>query len=460
MAYRRLQPDDDEKGEYFAHNKVYDSAARFTSVACAVIVAVFDVLALGNVVKSPSVPFLVAIVLEIVLGFSVAIFFTGVFNKKFNFTFALVSVCICLVVIAAPVIYRKEYAEFITPAYKLTDKEQTEKAGITSVETAEKQYRRDSLAIARGMAAEIKAVTHKISKEKRVIPAKWKPEYQEAVANNRRVSQKITVAVSEIKADYNNRLLAIGETYSKITGTAITDRHSEISGLIRQDSVGLASYNAAIRRREASFIALTCVFIILRIACIAYSCFFVAKTNTYKVFVGRTGTFDTGKVAEITDAIGDWWDQKLQSVANRIRPKNMVQGLERRMDIGGVSSLIVTNNTDSNNSPYRYELTGSTPVATTNNDDNRHELGFHYAGKDQVVLVGEKDLAADILRRRNNADFGNLKKQNGDVATIRQRINERFATLSEWQKSGLLSDKMVEKITGHKMNYEKKYNNG
>jgi hypothetical protein len=457
MAYRRLQPDDEIKGDYFAHNKVYDSAARFTSVACAVIVAVFDVLALGNVVKSPAVPFLVAIVLEIVLGFSVAIFFTGVFNKKFNFTFALVSVCICLVVIAAPVIYRKEYAEFITPAYKLTDKEQTEKAGITSVETAEKQYRRDSLAIARGMAAEIKAVTHKISKEKRVIPAKWKPEYQEAVSNNRRVSSKITAAVSEIKADYNNRLLEIGETYSKITGSAITDRHSEISGLIRQDSIGLASYNAAIRRRETSFIALTCVFILLRIVCIAYSCFFVVKTNTYKVFVGRTGTFDTGKVAEITDAIGDWWDQKLQSVANRIRPKNMVQGLERRMDIGGVSSLIVTNNTDSNNSPYRYELTGSTPVATTNNDDNRHELGFHYAGKDQVVLVGEKDLAADILRRRNNADFGNLKKQNGDVATIRQRINERFATLSEWQKSGLLSDKMVEKISGHKMNYEKKY---
>jgi hypothetical protein len=457
MAYRRLQPDDEIKGDYFAHNKVYDSAARFTSVACAVIVAVFDVLALGNVVKSPAVPFLVAIVLEIVLGFSVAIFFTGVFNKKFNFTFALVSVCICLVVIAAPVIYRKEYAEFITPAYQLTDKEQTEKAGQTSVDIAEKQYRRDSLAIARGMAAEIKAVTHKISKEKRVIPAKWKPEYQEAVANNRRVSQKITEAVSEVKADYNNRLLAIGETYSKITGTAITDRHSEISGLIRQDSIGLASYNAAIRRRETSFIALTCVFIILRIVCIAYSCFFVTKTNTYKVFVGRTGTFDTGKVAEITDAIGDWWDQKLQSVANRIRPKNMVQGLERRMDIGGVSSLIVTNNTSGNNSPYRYELTGSTPVATTNNEDNRHELGFHYAGKDQVVMVGEKDLEADILRRRNNADFGNLKNQNGDVATIRQRINDRFTTLSEWQKSGLLSDKMVAKISGHKMNYEKKY---
>ena len=113
MAYRRLQPDDEVKGDYFAHNKVYDSAARFTSVACAVIVAVFDVLALGNVVKSPAVPFLVAIVLEIVLGFSLAIFFTGVFNKKFNFVFALVSVCICLVVIAAPVIYRKEYAEFI-----------------------------------------------------------------------------------------------------------------------------------------------------------------------------------------------------------------------------------------------------------------------------------------------------------------------------------------------------------
>jgi ATP/ADP translocase len=82
MAYRRLQPDDEIKGDYFAHNKVYDSAARFTSVACAVIVAVFDVLALGNVVKSPAVPFLVAIVLEIVLGFSVAIFFTGVFNKE------------------------------------------------------------------------------------------------------------------------------------------------------------------------------------------------------------------------------------------------------------------------------------------------------------------------------------------------------------------------------------------
>jgi hypothetical protein len=104
------------------------------------------------------------------------------------------------VVIAAPVIYRKEYAEFITPAYQLTDKEQTEKAGQTSVDIAEKQYRRDSLAIARGMAAEIKAVTHKIGKEKRVIPAKWKPEYQEAVANNRRVSNKITAAVSEIKA--------------------------------------------------------------------------------------------------------------------------------------------------------------------------------------------------------------------------------------------------------------------
>jgi hypothetical protein len=457
MAYRRLQPDDEIKGDYFAHNKVYDSAARFTSVACAVIVAVFDVLALGNVVKSPAVPFLVAIVLEIVLGFSVAIFFTGVFNKKFNFTFALVSVCICLVVIAAPVIYRKEYAEFITPAYQLTDKEQTEKAGQTSVDIAEKQYRRDSLAIARGMAAEIKAVTHKISKEKRVIPAKWKPEYQEAVANNRRVSQKITEAVSEVKADYNNRLLAIGETYSKITGTAITDRHSEISGLIRQDSIGLASYNAAIRRRETSFIALTCVFIILRIVCIAYSCFFVTKTNTYKVFVGRTGTFDTGKVAEITDAIGDWWDQKLQSVANRIRPKNMVQGLERRMDIGGVSSLIVTNNTSGNNSPYRYELTGSTPVATTNNEDNRHELGFHYAGKDQVVMVGEKDLEADILRRRNNADFGNLKNQNGDVATIRQRINDRFDEIESWEASGLLSEKMVMKIRDHKMNYQNKY---
>jgi len=48
MAYRRLQPDNDEKGEYFAHNKVYDSAARFTSVACAIVVAVFDVLAQGS----------------------------------------------------------------------------------------------------------------------------------------------------------------------------------------------------------------------------------------------------------------------------------------------------------------------------------------------------------------------------------------------------------------------------
>lgn len=456
MAYRRLQPDDEVKGDYFAHNKVYDSAARFTSVACAVIVAVFDVLALGNVVKSPAVPFLVAIVLEIVLGFSVAIFFTGVFNKKFNFVFALVSACICLVVIAAPVIYRKEYAEFITPVYKLTDKEQTEKAGQTSVETAEKQYRRDSLAIARGMAAEIKAVTYKMGKEKRVIPAKWKPEYQEAVANNRKVSSKITVAVSEIKADYNNRLLQIGETYSKITGTAITDRHSEISGLIRQDSVGLASYNAAIRRRETSFIALTCVFILLRIVCIAYSCFFVTMTNTYKVFVGRTGTFDTGKVAEITDAIGDWWEQKLQSVANSIRPKNAVPGMERRMDVGGVSSLIVTNNTGAN-AAYRYELKSNTPVATTNNEDNRHELGFHYAGKDQVIMVGEKDLEADTLRRRNNADFGNLKKENGDLSTIRQRINDRFEKLASWEASGLLSEKMVSKIRDHKINYQNKY---
>lgn len=457
MAYRRLQPDDEIKGDYFAHNKVYDSAARFTSVACAVIVAVFDVLALGNVVKSPAVPFLVAIVLEIVLGFSVAIFFTGVFKKKFNFVFALVSACICLVVIAAPVIYRKEYAEFITPAYKLTDKEQTEKAGITSVETAEKQYRRDSLAIARGMAAEIKAVTHKIGKEKRVIPAKWKPEYQEAVANNRRVANKITAAVSEIKAHYNNRLLQIGETYSKITGSAITDRHSEISGLIRQDSVGLASYNAAIRRRETSFIALTCVFILLRIVCIAYSCFFVVRTNTYKVFVGRTGTFDTGKVAEITDAIGDWWEQKLQSVANSIRPKNMVGGMERRMDVGDLSSLIVTNNTAGSNPAYRYELTSATPVATANNEDNRHELGFHYAGKDQVKMVGEKDLEADTHRRRNNADFGNLKKGNGDPETIRQRIKGRFDEIESWEASGLLSEKMVTKIRDHKMNYQNKY---
>lgn len=457
MAYRRLQPDDEVKGEYFAHNKVYDSAARFTSWACAVIVAVFDVLALGNVVKSPAVPFLVAIVLEIVLGFSVAIFFTGVFKKKFNIFSALVSIGLCLTVIAAPVIYRKEYAEFITPAYQLTDKEQTEKAGQTSVEMAEKQYRRDSLAIARGMAAEIKAVTHKISKEKRVIPPKWKPEYQEAVSNNRRVANKITVAVSEIKADYNNKLLEIGETYSKITGTAIVDRHSEISGLIRQDSVGLASYNAAIRRRETSFIALTCVFIILRIVAIGYSCFFVVKTNTYKVFVGRTGTFNTGKVGEIADAVGDWWDQKLQSVANNIRPKNMVQGMERRMDVGDLSSLIVTNNTAGANPAYRYELTSNTPVATTNNDDNRHELGFHYAGKDNVIMVGEKDLEADTLRRRNNADFGNLKKENGDRETIRQRINDRFEKLAAWEASGLLSQKMVLKIRDHKTNYQNKY---
>jgi hypothetical protein len=70
--------------------------------------------------------------------------------------------------------------------------------------------------------------------------------------------------------------------------------------------------------------------------------------------------------------------------------------MERRMDIGGVSSLIVTNNTSGSNSPYRYELTGPAPLLQQRiTKITGMSLDFHYAGKDQVKMVGEKDLEAD-----------------------------------------------------------------